>query len=179
VPFAAAAQGLHRSPAFLGVLTSLQGIGALAGGALAAPVMRRTSERALIAGALAACAAAALLPITASLPVVCVASAALGLCIVWVNVGAITLIQRRTPAALPGRVDAALEFAIVVPQAAPIALGAALIAVLDYRILLLAMGAVIGSSAGYLASRRGQAGGVQDGGEIAAIGLQQADSMPR
>jgi Major Facilitator Superfamily len=179
VPFAVVGQGLHRSPAFLGVLTSLQGTGALAGGALAAPVMRRTSERALIADGLAACAAASLLLITASLPVVCAASAALGLGIVWVNVGAITLIQRRTPAALLGRVDAALEFAIVVPQAASIALGAALIAVVNYRILLLAMGAVIGSSAGYLASRRGQADDVQDGGEIAAIGLQRADSMPR
>src|ERR1700730_10258781 len=68
VPFAVIAQGLHRSPAFLGVMTSLQGAGALAGGAVAGPVMRRTSERALVAGGLAACAAAALLLITASLP---------------------------------------------------------------------------------------------------------------
>jgi hypothetical protein len=52
------------------VLTTLQGAGALAGGALAGPIMRRTSERALIAGGLAACATAALLLITASLPVV-------------------------------------------------------------------------------------------------------------
>jgi MFS family permease len=173
VPFAVVGQGLHRSPAFLGVLVSLQGAGALAGGAFAAPVMRRTSERALIAGGLAACAAASLLLITPWLPVVCVAAAALGLCIVWINVGAITLIQRRTPAALVGRVDAALEFAVVVPQAASIALGAALIAVVNYRLLLLAMAAVIGSSAGYLASRR-----AQDEGQTAAMGLQQADSMP-
>jgi MFS family permease len=58
VPFAVVGQGLHRSPEFLGVLNSLQGAGALIGGALAAPVMRRTSERALMAGGLAACAAA-------------------------------------------------------------------------------------------------------------------------
>src|SRR5271170_191717 len=70
VPFAVVAQGLHRSPAFLGVLTSLQGAGALAGGALATPVMRRAGERVLIAAGLAACAAAALLLITASLPLV-------------------------------------------------------------------------------------------------------------
>ncbi len=174
VPFAVVAQGLHRSPAFLGVLISLQGLGALAGGALAAPVMRRTSETALIAGGLAACAAAALLLITAALPVVGIASAALGLCIVWINVGAITLIQRRTPGGLLGRVDAALEFAIVVPQAASIALGAALIAVVNYRILLLAMAAVIAFSAGYLASGR-----EKSDGQTAATALQQADSMPR
>ena len=157
VPFAVVAEGLHRSPEFLGVLTSLQGVGALAGGAVAAPVMRRTSEPALMALGLAACAAAALLLITASLPLVGLACDGLGLSVVWINVGAITLIQRRTPADLIGRVDAALEFAIVVPQAASIALGAALIAVVSYRILLLAMAAVIAFSAGYLASRRAKA----------------------
>jgi hypothetical protein len=72
------------------------------------------------------------------------------------------------------RVDAALEFAIVVPQAASIALGAALIAVVNYRILLLAMAAVIAFSAGYLASRREKADC-----QNAASALQQADSMPR
>jgi MFS family permease len=173
VPFAVIAQGLHRSPAFLGVLTSVQGAGALAGGAVAGPVMRRTSERALVAGGLAACAAAALLLITASLPLVLAASAMLGACIVWVNVGAITLIQRRTPGSLLGRVDAALEFAITVPQAISIAVGAALIAAVSYRVLLLAMAAVIAFSAVYLARGREQAAG-----QTIASALQQADSMP-
>jgi MFS family permease len=173
VPFAVVAQGLHRSPEFLGVLVSLQGIGALAGGVLAGPVLRRTSERVLIAGGLAACAAAALLLITPLVPVVALASAGLGLCIVWINVGAVTLIQRRTPPGLIGRVDATLEFAIVVPQAASIALGAALIAAVNYRILLLAMAGVIGFSAVYLASRR------EPDDRNAASALQQADSMPR
>jgi MFS family permease len=172
VPFAVIAQGLHRRPEFLGVLVSLQGVGALAGAALAAPVMRRTSERALIAGGLAMCAVASLLLITASLPLILVAGAALGVCLVWINVGAVTLIQRRTPGALLGRVDAALEFAITAPQAASIALGAALIAVVNYRILLLAMTAVIAFSAGYLASRRDQ------GDQAAADALPLADSMP-
>jgi MFS family permease len=174
VTFAVIAQGLHRRPEFLGVLTSVQGAGALAGGALAAPVMRRIGERGLIAGGLAACAAAALLLITASLPLVLAASAALGLCLVWINVGAITLIQRRTPGALLGRVDAALEFAITAPQAASIAAGAALIVVVSYRILLVAMAAVIAFSAGYLVSRR-----VQEADQPTVSALQQADSMPR
>ena len=173
VPFAVVGQGLHRSPEFLGVLNSLQGAGALIGGALAAPVMRRTSERTLMAGGLAACAAAALLLITGSLPLVLLAMAGVGLCVVWINVGAVTLIQRRTPGPLLGRVDAALEFAVVVPQAASIALGAALIAAVNYRILLVAMAAVIGFSAAYLAARR------EPDGRNDASALQQADSMPR
>jgi MFS family permease len=173
VVFAVVGQGLHRSPAFLGVLTSLQGAGALAGGVLAGPVMRRAGERLLIAAGLAACAAATLLLITASLPPVLAAMAVLGLSIVWINVGAITLIQRRTPGALLGRVDAALEFAITVPQAVSIALGAALIAVVNYRVLLLAMAAVIAFSACYLGSRREHEAGT------AVSAPPQADSMPR
>jgi MFS family permease len=173
VPFAVVAQGLHRSPEFLGVLISLQGVGAVAAAAVAAPVMRRTSERALVGG-LAACAAAALLMITAVLPLVLVASAGLGLSLVWINVGAITLIQRRTPSALVGRVDAVLEFAITVPQAVSIAAGAALIAVVSYRVLLLAMAAVIAFSATYLASRR-----EPEPGQTTAIASPPADSMPR
>jgi len=174
VPFAVVSQGLHRSPEFLGVLNSMQGAGALIGGALAAPVMRRTSERALMAGGLAACAAATLLLITGSLPLVLAALAGIGLCVVWINVAAVTLIQRRTPGPLLGRVDAALSFAVVVPQAVSIAAGAALIAVVSYRVLLLAMAAVIGFSAAYLAGRREQAGD-----QIAASEPRRADSMPR
>ena len=174
VVFAVVGQGLHRSPAFLGVLNSLQGAGALIGGALAALVMRRTSERVLMAGGLAACAAAALLLLTGSLPLVLAGMAAIGLCVVWINVGAITLIQRRTPGPLIGRVDAALEFAIVVPQAMSIALGAALIASVNYRILLVAMAVMIGLAAGYLAMGR-----ERDDAQTAASALQRADSMPR
>ena len=183
VPFAVVAQGLHRTPEFLGVLISLQGVGGLAGGAVAAAVMRRTSERALVAGGLAACAGAALLLITASLPLVLVACAALGLCIVWINVGIITLIQLRTPGPLVGRVDAALSFAIVVPQAASIALGAALIAAVDYRILLLAMATVIAIVRG-IPGNRPRPGCLQPGRNrrIACRGSQQEhfrDRNPR
>jgi MFS family permease len=172
VPFAVVGEGLHRSPGFLGVLTTMQGAGALAGGAAAGPAMRRAGPRALIAGGLAGCAAGALLLVTSSLPLVLAASAALGLSIVWINVGATTLIQLRTPAVLLGRVDAALSLAITVPQAASIALGAALIALVSYRILLLAMAAVIGISAAYLA------GGREPAPQARAAGAEPAPAEP-
>ena len=103
-----------------------------------------------------------------------VASAGLGLSLVWINVGAITLIQRRVPSALVGRVDAALEFAITVPQAVSIAAGAALIAIVSYRVLSLAMAVVIAFSAAYLASRR-----EPEPGQTTATAASPADSMPR
>jgi hypothetical protein len=121
---------------------------------LAGLLVWRSSGGALVAGGLAACAVSALLLITAVLPLVLVASAALGVCIIWVNVGANTLIQRRTPDFLLGRVDAAVNVAITVPQAGSIALGAALIAVVNYRLLLVAMAVVLAASAGYLAAQR-------------------------
>ncbi len=77
--------------------------------------------------------------------------ALLGVCIVWINVGAITLVQRQTPARLLGRVDAAANVLVTVPQAVSIAVGAAAVAVLGYRILLAVMAAVMLVAAGYLA----------------------------
>jgi uncharacterized membrane protein YfcA len=53
--------------------------------------------------------------------------------------------------ALLGRVDAALTMAITVPQTVSIALGAALVAVVDYRLLLATMAVVIVIAAAYLA----------------------------
>jgi hypothetical protein len=53
------------------------------------------------------------------------------------------------------------------------AVGAALIAAVSYRILLLAMAAVIGFSAGYLARGREHAAG-----QTTACALQQPDSIP-
>ena len=117
----------------------------------------------LVVGLLAA---ACLLLIPPSLPVVLAAMGLLGLGIVWANVGAITLIQRRTPADLLGRVDAALTIAITVPQTVSIALGAALVAVVDYRLLLAAMAVVIVIAAAYLA------------GEPRARKSPEGDTMP-
>jgi MFS transporter len=151
VQFAVVGTGLHRSPAFLGVLTAAQGGGAVAGGLLAAPVLARTSERLLVGSGLVACALSCLAAMTGQLALVLAGGALLGVCIVWINVGAITLVQRQTPAQLLGRVDAAANVLVTVPQAVSIAVGAAAIAVLDYRILLAVMAAVMLAAAGFLA----------------------------
>ena len=159
VQFAVVGAGLHRSPAFLGVLTAAQGGGAVAGGLLAAPVLARTSERLLVGSGLLACALSCLAAMTGQLALVLAGAALLGVCIVWINVGAITLVQRQTPARLLGRVDAAANVLVTVPQAISIAVGAAAIAVLDYRILLAVMAAVMLAAAGYLARVPGSRAG--------------------
>jgi MFS family permease len=166
VPYSLVSQGLRRAPAFLGVLEAVLGAGALAGGVVAAPIMRRTSERARLTLALLIAGGACLLLIPARLPAVLAAMGVLGLAIVWFNVGANTLIQRRTPAGLIGRVDAALTIALTVPQTVSIALGAALVAVVDYRVLLAVMAVVIVISAVYLAAEHG--GGQDTAGPVVA-----------
>jgi MFS family permease len=147
VVFSVVSHGLQRAPTFLGVLEAVMGVGALVAGAFAAPLMRRTGERALVAVALVIAAVSCLLLIPSWLAVVLVAMGLLGLSLVWINVGALTLIQRRTPTALLGRVDATFSIAMTVPQTISIALGAALVAVVDYRFLLVAMAVVTVMSA--------------------------------
>lgn len=147
VSFAVVAQGLHRSPPFLGVLEVAMGAGALAGGIGAMAVMRRTGERGLVLAGVLAAAAGCLLLTTGRLAPVLVAMALIGACFLAVNVGGYTLIQRATPNELIGRVDAALSMAIMVPQAAALALGSGLVGVLDYRVLLVAMAAVLAVAA--------------------------------
>jgi ATP-dependent Lhr-like helicase len=65
----------------------------------------------------------------------------------WLIVAAYTLIQRRSPAHLQGRVYSAMEIAIGLPQTLSIALGAALVTVIDYRLLILLEAAVTAASA--------------------------------
>jgi hypothetical protein len=60
----------------------------------------------------------------------------------WVSVAAITAIQRRTPSDLLGRVAGAFGLSLTAPQVASVGLGAALIAVVSYRMLLFAVAVV-------------------------------------
>ncbi|HEX5294223.1 MAG TPA: MFS transporter [Streptosporangiaceae bacterium] len=154
--FAVVSQGLHRPPTFLGVLVAVLAAGSIAGAILAAPLMEWTSERATVAGALVTCAIACLLFTSGILAVALTACALLGACLAGANVAATTLLQRRTPPELLGRVDAALTLGSTLPQALSIAIGAALVAVVDYRILLLVMAAVTLAAAAYLLSGRNQ-----------------------
>jgi MFS family permease len=156
VQFAVVSQGLHRPATFLGILISAQGVGAIAAGIVAAPLMRRLSEGLLASLGMVSAAAGFLLLIASPLPAVLAGCALLGASLSWIIVGIMTLFQRRTPPELMGRTDAAFTAAYTVPQTMAIALGAGLIAVLDYRILLLIIAGLMALAAGYLGTRREQ-----------------------
>jgi predicted MFS family arabinose efflux permease len=62
-------------------------------------------------------------------------------------VAVITLLQRLAPARLQGRVYAALEVSLTGPQTAGIAIGAALVGVVDYRFILIGSAVLLAASA--------------------------------
>jgi MFS family permease len=163
IPFAVVGHGLHKSAPFVGVLTAAQGVGAIVAGIAAGPLMRKLSEALLAVLGMVSAAAGFLLLIPGHLPPVLAGSALLGASLSWIIAGIMTLFQRRTPPELMGRTDAAFTFSYAVPQTVAIAVGAGLIAILSYRLLLLVIAAVMTLAAGYLATRKEEPLGTQAG----------------
>jgi MFS family permease len=135
VIFALIDEGLHQPPTFLGVLSTAQGVGAVAGGVVVAMLMRRIGELWTIAWALVAIGVGVGLLATAELPAVLIAIVFVGLAVSFYNVAFVTLVQRRTSLAMQGRVMSAIEAAFTVPYAASIAFGAAIVTVVDFRVI--------------------------------------------
>lgn len=148
--FAYVDQGLHRSPAFVSVIVCLQGVGGLTGGLLASRVIRRLGEvgAAALGVLLFAVGFGGFAYPNLVLGFGC--AILVGLAIPIAVVALNTLLQRTTPGPIVGRVSAAVEAVIGTPQTLSIALGAALVTLVDYRILFLAMAVVMGASAIYL-----------------------------
>src|SRR5262249_57449708 len=72
----------------------------------------------------------------------------------WFIVGLMTALQVRTPLRLQGRVASAADVFISTPQTVSIAVGAALIAVVDYRLLVVVETVAVALCAVYLLTRR-------------------------
>jgi hypothetical protein len=151
--FAVIDQGLHRPPSFLGVLSSLQGIGAIAGGLTAARGLRVLGDVRLAGLGMAGFAIGELSFTSSSLPLVAVGVAVAGFGVSWFIVGLMTALQVRTPLRLQGRVSSAADVFISTPQTVSIAVGAALIAVVDYRVLVVAESVAVAVCAAYLLTR--------------------------
>jgi MFS family permease len=147
VAFAIIDQGLHRPPSFFGVLTSVQGIGAVSGGLIASRLGRRLGEARLVGLALAAFAVGSATFTAPSTPVVLAAAVINGAAMPWFLVGFGTAMQRYTPPGLQGRVTAASNLLVLTPQTVSIALGAVLIGLVDYRFLLVTTAVVTATAA--------------------------------
>ncbi|MEU5937952.1 MFS transporter [Micromonospora sp. NPDC047548] len=152
--FAYVDAGLGRPTAFLGVLVSVQGVGGLLGGVASAALVRRLGELGTVGVGVTAIAAGTLALVRPALALALLASVLIGLGLPVALVGTMTLVQRRTPAHLVGRVSAALDALISGPQAVAIGAGALLVGLVDYRVLYGVTAAVLAGAAGYLVTGR-------------------------
>jgi MFS family permease len=169
--------GLHHKATFVGVLMTVQGVGAVAGGLCAAALLRRVSEGMMTAMGLASAAIAVLLLAVPNVAAVLTGMVLAGFVGPWVSVAAITAIQRRTPADLLGRVSGAFGLSLTVPQVASVGLGAALIAVVSYRILLVAVAAVAAAAVIFLVSQPQARHRAPSAGAVPETGTEVPDSV--
>jgi len=125
---------------FVGVIVAAQGVGAVAGGLLSGRVIDRLGHVHAIGVALvlftAALAVMAAAP-TILLLLIGVIPLGFGLPLLIVSIN--TLLQIRTPNRLMGRVSTTTDALIGIPQVVSIAVGSALVVLVDYHVMLAAM----------------------------------------
>ena len=148
-------RGLHRPPAFICVLATIQGIGAIAGGLTAGATLRRVGEAGVAAAGLGAFAVGFALVAVAALPTVALGAIVAGVGNAFFAVGFETLMQRRTAPGLQGRVFGAADAVIALPATLSLAVGAAIVSTVDYRATF-ALGS-LAVLAGAIALTRGRA----------------------
>ncbi len=140
VPLALADQGLHRPPAFLGVLATFSGAGAIAGGLSTSWLIGRLGEARVFAVGFVAFGAGLLLRATAMMVPAIIGTSLSGAGVAIATIAYFTTIQRRTEVALQGRTFAVVEATFALPYTISIAVGAALVTMVDFRLLCLASG---------------------------------------
>ena len=144
---------LHRPPAFLGVVMSMQGIGSVLGGLLAPRLIASVGETRMVgfgAGLNAAGTALLIIPaVAAVMPGNLLRGVGLG----WMLIGAITLMQRRTGSELIGRAASALYMLLFTPSVLALLAGAGLTNLVGHRALLLAAVALAAAACVFVAIR--------------------------
>jgi MFS family permease len=135
--YAVVVAGLHRPPAFAGVLSSVQGAGAVVGGLVTGRLLARWGETRVAGTGVAVYALGPALQATGWLPAVLAGAAAVGIGLPWTVVAGLTAVQRHTPAPMLGRVAASANTLVFGPVALGIPLGAAIVTATGYRVPLL------------------------------------------
>jgi Na+/melibiose symporter-like transporter len=148
--------GLRQPATFVGVLLAFQGVGAVVGAVTAPLIIRRIGEGRALAVGLALFALGDALLIASSLPAAALGVIIAGAGLPWTVVAFITAIQRRTSADMQGRAYSAADTLASLSQTLSIGLGAALVLVVDYRVLLGVMATVVLAAAAWVATRSEQ-----------------------
>jgi len=156
VIFAVADEGLHRPASFVGIATIAKGVGSVLGGLTAIRILRvlpaGREPRLTVLGLGLLAAGSTLMLVPAAGPVLA-GVAVIGLGIPMAIIGLFTVAQHHTPQSLQGRVSGSASTLVTAPQIVSVAVGAALIGSVDFRILLIVMAAAVVVAASYLWSR--------------------------
>ncbi|WMD07967.1 MFS transporter [Streptomyces sp. FXY-T5] len=139
----AVVDGLGHSPAYSGVLYAVQGAGSVAVGPLSGPALRHLGARRFAASGIVLLALAVALRAVPSDPVALMCGAAIGMGLPAVLIATLTSVQRETPGALLGRVTATAHTLVFTPNVVGLAAGAALVELVDHRLVLVALGVAL------------------------------------
>jgi MFS family permease len=143
--------GFDKPATWVSAIVTAQGVGAIGGGLSSSASVRRTGEVAgCVAGLVVAALSILVMAAAQQFWVVLAGAAAMGAAMPVMMVAFMTLMQRRTPQAIMGRVSAAVEVVMGVPNAISLAVGSLLVVILSYRTILAIMGAVTLVAAAYI-----------------------------
>ncbi|WP_106814476.1 MFS transporter [Microbacterium timonense] len=150
-----ALDAMHADPAAIGVLVPIQGAGAVLGGIASATVVTRAGEGRATALGLVLVAAGSVPFAFESVWLAGVGMFVMGVGIPVTVVAFATLRQRLTPDRLQGRTGAAANVIVNLPQTLVSIVGAGLLTVVDFRVLIwVTVGAVLGGAGTALLARR-------------------------
>ena len=140
-----------KAPTFAGVVVTVQGVGAVLGGVMASRWVGRLGEAGTVTVGMGVLALGlVVVALTSTLWVTLAAVAILGYSLPMTFIAFMTMVQRRTPQPLMGRVSAAVETVMGAPQAISLALGALLVTLLDYHVIFAIMAAFTAVAVLYL-----------------------------
>ncbi|MFF5207341.1 MFS transporter [Streptosporangium sp. NPDC000396] len=141
--FAVIEHGLRRTPEFTAFTSTAMGVGAIIGGVYGSTVIARRSELFAIGAGIALYGAAVILWMIPAVAVMLGAMTIAGAGLTLAGVARTTLVQRRSPGHLVGRVSTAFEAASGATQLLSLVAGAALVSLVDYRVLLAVVGLTV------------------------------------
>ncbi|MER6532457.1 MFS transporter [Streptomyces sp900105755] len=144
---------LGHSPAYLGVLYAVQGLGSVGVGLVSGPALRRLGERRFAACGIALTGVAVAGRAVPSDISLLACSLAGGLGLPCVLIAAYTAVQRGIPSAALGRATATADTLMFTPNVLGLAVGAALVELVDHRLLLPVFGGALLLTAGALGQR--------------------------
>jgi MFS family permease len=143
--------GFHKPATWVAAIVTAQGVGAIAGGLSSSAVVRRIGEVAGCVVGLGTCGLSVLVMAAAQqFSLVVAMGVVMGAGLPLMTVAFMTLLQRRTPQAIMGRVSTAVEVVMGLPQAISLAVGSLLVVVLSYRTILAIMGGVTLVASAYI-----------------------------